>query len=567
MKNFFSTKKNVTIAFVAVLVLATGLRFWGLGTLDVQHDHAINSYRALGWLDYLGDKQTSPIIWFKDLPWWTHLSFHDHPPLSFFIQHITFNLFSDTGLAAHLPFVLGGLATVALIFFIVKKESSDREALLAALLYAISSYAIWSSRTGYLEGIETAFIMATVYCFFRFFKSGAHRDALLWGLMLALALLTKYTSVFLIPAALVALLIWQRDRLKQWQTWIAPLLTLLLLIPVIIYNLFTFMTRGHFDAALSSMVGMHPTDFGGIAERGVNANIIANVTGIWLTILANVSIPLLGLLLAALLAIFFVRKKQNNPFITIVLIHAGFIVLLFTFSGTQTRFLSIIVPFLTIILARGIVIFYTAARNNARYLLIAITSSIIAYELFFAINTNLTRKPVGVAPITFAPDRFYDHGYERLDQFLRENAYGPLPPRKKFSTLADTYLPLDFKQGRALLLDERIDWFAKTWYVRRYQHYYQMPLLDLTYLAQLLKRHDLNGDILVSLQALGVKELWFIQVNDAVATNDEDADYALGINTLAKNLEGFGIHPTIIKDYQSRDAFMVYHFFLQDGSH
>ena len=65
-------KKYFPYLLAGIILLASLLRLWGISSLDVQHDHAINSFRALGWLDYLvGEGQTSPIIWFGTIPWWS----------------------------------------------------------------------------------------------------------------------------------------------------------------------------------------------------------------------------------------------------------------------------------------------------------------------------------------------------------------------------------------------------------------------------------------------------------------------------------------------------------------
>ena len=56
-------------------------------------DDALYSSRALGWLDYLGGGQTTPIQWFEKIPWWGYLSFHDAPPLVFAVQRLFFAVF------------------------------------------------------------------------------------------------------------------------------------------------------------------------------------------------------------------------------------------------------------------------------------------------------------------------------------------------------------------------------------------------------------------------------------------------------------------------------------------
>ena len=100
--------------------------------------------------------------------------------------------------------------------------------------------------------------------------------ALFFGAALGGALLSKYTAIFL-PAAVAAhVLIWRRDLLTKKSLWLSGAAALVILAPVIIYNVGVFQTRGHFDAALSSMFGMHPADFMIIAGRGVSADFLGN---------------------------------------------------------------------------------------------------------------------------------------------------------------------------------------------------------------------------------------------------------------------------------------------------
>ena len=80
------------IFLVLILALAAILRFWNLAQPDLLTDDALYSVRALGWFDYLGGGQTTPVQWFGYIPWWANLSFHDAPPTIFLIQKIFFVL-------------------------------------------------------------------------------------------------------------------------------------------------------------------------------------------------------------------------------------------------------------------------------------------------------------------------------------------------------------------------------------------------------------------------------------------------------------------------------------------
>ena len=106
---------------VAIAALGAVLRLWNLDTAELTFDEGLDAFRSVGYLDYLeSPAQPTPVQWFADreLPWWTALSFHDHPPLVFLVQHATTAIFGDTLFAARIPSALAGIAAIILFFFI-----------------------------------------------------------------------------------------------------------------------------------------------------------------------------------------------------------------------------------------------------------------------------------------------------------------------------------------------------------------------------------------------------------------------------------------------------------------
>src|SRR5436305_1401110 len=75
-----------------ILIIASALRLWRVATFDIIHDDALYSFRSLGWFDFIGGGQTTPVNWFTNIPNWSHLSFHDGPPLVFWIKHLFFSI-------------------------------------------------------------------------------------------------------------------------------------------------------------------------------------------------------------------------------------------------------------------------------------------------------------------------------------------------------------------------------------------------------------------------------------------------------------------------------------------
>ena len=132
-----------------IVILASVLRFYNLSSADVITDEALISFRSIGYIDFfVSPYQTTPFEWFSDIPTWASLSFHDHPPLVFAIQHLFFNLFGQSIFILRLPFVMFGIATVYLSYLLGKRLFNHQTGLIAAFLLALSFYHVCISRIG-----------------------------------------------------------------------------------------------------------------------------------------------------------------------------------------------------------------------------------------------------------------------------------------------------------------------------------------------------------------------------------------------------------------------------------
>src|SRR3989344_3216677 len=109
---------------IAILLLAGASRLYGLGSGELVFDEGLYAFRSIGYLDYLESaSQSTPVQWVggESMPFWSKLSFHDHPPFFFLIQHWFFGLFGDSLFIARLPSALAGIVSVFLFFLIFQK--------------------------------------------------------------------------------------------------------------------------------------------------------------------------------------------------------------------------------------------------------------------------------------------------------------------------------------------------------------------------------------------------------------------------------------------------------------
>ncbi len=555
------TKKRTTAVLLAtVILLSVFFRFAGTAGTDIQSDHALNSFRALGLVDYLADaNQTTPLVWFGMIPWWSRLSFHDHPPLSFELQHLFFLVFGNTDVAAYMPFLLAGIISTYMIWRILLRRTDAVSATVGSLFLSIGSYSVWMSITGYIEGIEVLGIIAAIAFLLRLLESEGKRYSFALMASLGLALLTKYTALFLIPCILLSIAWLNTKLLKQKKFWLSWLLAIVLLLPVIIYNVFVFKTRGHFDAAISSMLGMHTADYQALWNRGINLNLVENLRGIGSIFTHNNAYPTV-LLLAVLLGWGIVSSARRTASNLTTIATIGIICSLgmFAVSGAQTRFLTISLPLFALLLGSA---YFELRRQpfDLRAPALIILMLVGFTETAYSMNTNLLPQPLGTAGVAYGADRFFKRGYYELDQYLRATAYGTLPARKQIISLADTKVGVDPTFDTSIIIDGRMDWFSQMWYFRRYQFYYDRPIVSISFILQNMHAEGWNNNIFTYLQAKGAKHVWLVTMENAAAPADENAaSYARYLASLGDALQRAEIAPHIIYDYAERPAFNVY---------
>ena len=566
MKNI-KYKKITYILGVLLGLLILYLWFGGIFYGDIYSDNALNSFRALGWFDRLLGGQSTPIDWFGRVPGWAILSFHDAPPLVFFIQHIFFFFLGPSLLAARLPFIFAGLSSALLIFYFLKKIFNQKIAILAALAFLANSYAVWAALAGYLEGIQQVFIVLAFFFLFLFLQNDYKTKYLyLWSGFLALSLISKYTSLFLlIPPFIFAVLEYKKifRKIGCKKIIAAVIIFFAIAAPVIIYNLNVYKTRGHFDAALSSIVGMHPDDFITISGRKADFNLWGNFRSTISTIFANNSYPfaLATLFSFAWLAAKIARRK-NTKFDLYLAVNIASFFLMFSFFGAGVRFVSIITPIASIALGLAFYDWYKLAEGNRlKKILVPAYISLIAamliFEMFYAFNTNVFRKPIGAENKMFSSYRIKNYGFNQLEDYIRKNLITDLPRKQSPRSLADlSFSNEDFTGRNVIIFDDRINWFAQYWYFQKYLNYYRLPVISTSYLSQsgpALKIKDLQ-----EISERDVHYIYPLKENILDTTRKANSEISsIGIN-LAEKLDGLKVPYDIIKNLAGEDAFKIY---------
>lgn len=549
-----------------IILSAAFLRLFRLGRADMSSDGAINSFRSIGYLDFLASQlQTTPLHWFPSLPWWSYLSFHDGPPLCFLIQHFFFKIFGVTTVVARLPYALLGIGSVWLVYFLTKKLYGQKCAYLAGFLLAICNYHIWASRITYLEGILIFFMLLAVYYFIKALEKDNY--FIHFGLFLGLAFLCKYTAFFLAPAFITYLLLAKREVLKNKKLWLGFLITLIVFSPVVIYNLEMYQSRGHFDLQFSGLFNQETEDWRTLS-KGVG-DYWSHFLGTMHT-LKNALSPLSFYLFAASLILIFIETifSKRRSLHLLILLLLFFLTGLFVLISGGVRFQSLYTPFVAIAISYFLVriasILHQKKKYIQKYIYTALLVPFFIYLIFFAVNTNLLYSPIGKTGLAYSDIRVENWGYEQLENFLAEKIpLFNLSYQQKFTTFADVMIfdnyelqPNPHNPKLCIVYDSDINWFTKMWYFDKHIVYQKIPMVSTDGLAELSQIFE--GDFL---REWGFRDFYFIRTTDKTLLDlprnlSDTAEFYE--NNITKNLEK--LSPFRIKNNQGETAFKVYHF-------
>jgi hypothetical protein len=200
-------------------------------------------------------------------PDWSHF---DHPPMvGWTIQFFTLNLMFTGEFFLRLgPVILGAFNTY-MIFLIGRLLKDDLAGWYAALLYNASIYCFILSGVFILPDTPQLFFwLLSIWFFMKALSNeGMTRQnkifMILAGAATGFGMLSKYTSVFLWFGVMIYIFIYDRRWLRSASLYLAILISIVLFLPVIIWNIrndfisFTFQTSrvGFFES------GVHPDLF------------------------------------------------------------------------------------------------------------------------------------------------------------------------------------------------------------------------------------------------------------------------------------------------------------------
>ncbi|MBR4837487.1 MAG: glycosyltransferase family 39 protein [Bacteroidales bacterium] len=194
----------------------------------------------------------------------------DHPNMvGWMMQLFSLNLLFDSEFALRLSSVVFMTIDTYIIYRIGCLVKNKLTGFYAALLYTASLYCFII--TGIFIMPDTPLMMFTllsIYCFLLSFQGEAEESAkhyVLAGLFAGLALLSKYSAVFIWSGVGLYVLLFDRKQLKNKYLYLSALISAVCMLPVLIWNIQNDFISFTFHGDRVSLFGkLQPLDF--IAE-------------------------------------------------------------------------------------------------------------------------------------------------------------------------------------------------------------------------------------------------------------------------------------------------------------
>jgi 4-amino-4-deoxy-L-arabinose transferase-like glycosyltransferase len=239
-KKIFQSKQH----YIIIIVLGCLLFLPYLGKIHLFDWDEINFAEAAREMITTGDYLTVRI---------DYEPFHEKPPLFFWMQAISMNIFGVNEFAARLPNAIIGIITLLVIYSIGKKKFDEWFGLLWVLAYIGSFLPHIYFKTGIIDPTFNLFMFLSVYFISKFlleYEIGSlpsrkkFKFLLFAGNIAALAVLTKGPVGFLLPSLTWIVFWFVKRKQKNFQFRSFIVFTTFAIIPAILWYLFVFINTG-----------------------------------------------------------------------------------------------------------------------------------------------------------------------------------------------------------------------------------------------------------------------------------------------------------------------------------
>lgn len=486
-----------------ILLIALTLRLVNLNSIEVQTDEGNYALRAIGWNDFMmSDTISTPWNWYiqeQRLPWWTSLSFFDHPPLHFATIWLATHIFGIALWVIRLPAVVFGVLSVLLVILILQQFGLKRGACWAGLFLAILPWHIYICQQAIQESAVIFWLLLIIYLLL---KSEQNRWYfwVLTGAALGAAMLTKYSA----GVILLLVVFWfiKKKWYKNPKFWLMPLLAAVVFSPVIIYNFYTFQARHHFDLQIARLIGQDtaadwPASYQGIWQGSITSffSFFFEV-GTWIGMVTALFILLGG---------WFVWQQRRQLPKDLAIISFGMLLavgILCTVSLSDYGRAAILIPFIA--LAVGVV-----AENASKLLMPLLAAAIIILAVVSLADQS--DKQIFPKQIATSFCRF-SKGFAVWEKWQKENMPAVSRPQH-FSSFTDWMSKqaemINTTEQPIIVFDKRLSWFGANWYFYRQSFYtINYPIIQSNFFIYLLSQNYLDLDS---------KLIYYVQVDQGAA--------------------------------------------------
>lgn len=560
-------EKISSYVLVGILIIAAFLRLGFLSRGDAITDEVLYAFRAIGMVDFdVAVDQPTPLEWFDpNIPWWTHISFHDHPPLVFFVQYIFMHIFGETNFGFRLPGALLGICSVYLLYKIGEALYSREVGLIAAGALAVTANHVYISRIGMQETYVIFFILLTSYLFLR-----ALKDSRLWlwtGFSLGLGFLAKYTILVLVPIFITYLLFFKRkDIVKNTYAWLGVGIFIVCTSPVVMYNAALYTRVGHFDFQFSFIFHQYP-EVWKIAP-GKEIGTVSDRIERFLPTLVDIHswVLLCGMIVVLCGSLFFIFKERmsfmkRHAFLSISIF---WMLILLIQIGPSYRFLSMLTPWLA--LCVGCVGFIIIKNTRRTFYIFAVL--IVLFEIFYTSNSLLAYYPKGQSPWLYSKGvraETYNWGYNELNAYLDKELAGKMPAQtfevkyQFLEKLHEKAIDQATREGKeplsaVIVYDGNVQNIAQLWTFDRLNMYHAWPTVKIDQYIEFMQANRYSDLI-----HTGFDRYYFIVTTDHVLQRKPENRTLFG-RSLEAQFKERGIVPLSIYNKKGEEVFRVYKF-------
>lgn len=172
--------------------------------------------------------------------WSQHLAFgyYSKPPLLAWLIALSTHVFGNNAFAIRIISPLCHFATASILFLCGRKLFNAQTGFWAGLTYLLVPGVTFSSELSSTDPVLLLFWSASFYFLIQALESNRFKKWLLCGICFGLAMLSKYTAIFLLISTLIYLLSSNKNRhvLKNKNLYLSAIIGLLILLPNIIWN-------------------------------------------------------------------------------------------------------------------------------------------------------------------------------------------------------------------------------------------------------------------------------------------------------------------------------------------